>query len=109
MNLDYWILEDKVPRAVGAEEWAKWLKKPFEKRNRVGKTAIGDREVSTVFLGIDHQWRKGGAPLLFETMVFGEGVRDHEDMMWRYSTWDEAIAGHERVVAALRTGAEPDL
>ena len=61
---------------------------------RVGLTEIGDIRVSTVFLGIDHNFC-GGAPLLFETMIFG-GPHDQE--MQRYSTWDEAENGHEQMV-----------
>ena len=43
-----------------------------------------------MFLGLDHSW--GGKPLLFETMVFRN--RSGEEMD-RYSTWDEAEAGHQ--------------
>lgn len=57
----------------------------------------GGITVSTVFLGIDHQWGNG-PPLLFETMVFGTD----DDMTERYSTWDEAQAGHDAVVAELQ-------
>ena len=49
--------------------------------------------VSTVFLGMDHNHSNSGAPLLFETMVFGLGG-EWEYWNARYSTWDEAIAGH---------------
>jgi hypothetical protein len=69
----------------------------------VAKTQLGDVEVSTVFLGLDHAWGYG-PPLLFETLIFG-GPYDGE--MDRYSTWDEATAGHERFVAALRRGVSP--
>ena len=61
---------------------------------RVEFTQInGDIGVSTVFLGLDHQWGNG-PPLLFETMVFG-GELDGEQE--RYSTWEEAIEGHENM------------
>lgn len=56
-------------------------------------------EVSTVFLGLDHNWGPVGPPLLFETMVFGS---DLDGSQWRYATWDEAVAGHERVVDLVR-------
>jgi len=72
--------------------WAKW----FESANRVvKKTEVANGvEVSTVFLGIDHQFGDGD-PLLFETMIFG-GERDgYQD---RYSTWDEALKAHEAIV-----------
>jgi hypothetical protein len=63
---------------------------------RVAATQVGPLWISTVFLGIDHNW-SGGPPLLFETMVFGDAEESGE--MHRYSTWDEAVAGHARVVA----------
>ena len=55
---------------------------------------IGWVRVSTVFLGIDHNWG-GGEPLLFETMVFG-GPLDGEICL-RYPTWDRAENGHHRI------------
>jgi len=63
----------------------------------VRKTTIGDVEVSTVWLGIDHQ-HGDGPPLIFETMIFGG---DHHGETWRYPTHDDAVAGHEAVTAAL--------
>ena len=61
---------------------------------RVALTQMSkDSEVSTVFLGLNHQWGDG-PPLLFETMVFG-GELDGEQE--RYSTWEEAIEGHENM------------
>ena len=75
----------------------------FEKTRRVAQTLVGEANVSTVFLGIDHVLFGGGPPILFETMVFGG---QYDDRQWRYSTWDEAVAGHEAVVAALREGKE---
>ena len=56
-------------------------------------------EVSTVFLGIDHNHSGKGPPILFETMTFDDyGGGDQ----WRYSTWKEAVAGHNAAVAILR-------
>ena len=49
--------------------------------------------VSTVFLMIDHSFNLGGPPKVFETMIFKEDGTD--DYQQRYSTWDEAVAGHE--------------
>ena len=70
--------------------WAWW----FEKADRHVRESIqGDVRVSTVFLGLDHGFR--GRKELFETMVFVNGSSvDCE----RYSTWDEAEAGHQRWV-----------
>jgi hypothetical protein len=65
---------------------------------RVAHDEIGEVVVSTVFLGLSAQHREG-PPLVFETLVFPRNdVR-------RYSTWDEALEGHGRIVAAVRAGA----
>jgi hypothetical protein len=86
-----------------AVRWARW----FEKSRRVAFADLGYCTVSTVFLGIDHNFY-GGPPLLFETLVFanpmpGDGFPDEIDgRMRRYSTWDEAEAGHDAMVAEVR-------
>jgi hypothetical protein len=54
--------------------------------------------VSTVFLGIDHNFF-GGRPTLFETAVF---FRDgHFSIFDRYETWAKAEKGHMRAVKQL--------
>lgn len=76
--------------------WARW----FETADRIVKnTPVGDAKVSTVFLGIDHSFREMGEPLLFETMVFGGQMHGEQE---RYSTWEEAEKGHEKMVERLR-------
>ena len=67
---------------------------------RVALTTVSDISVSTVFLVLDHALVTGTIPLLFETMVFG--IEDDHEYQWRYATWDEAEAGHDRIVAALK-------
>lgn len=71
---------------------------------RVALDDLSDgRQLSTVFLCIDHQFGDG-PPLLFETMLFGDGDEEGVEQ-WRWSTWDEAAAGHAAIVAEL-TGGE---
>lgn len=66
---------------------------------QVAKTKISETIfVSTVYLGSDHGYG-GGAPVLWETIVFVEGG-DYE--MERYSSHAEAVAGHERWCEAYR-------
>jgi hypothetical protein len=72
---------------------------------RVAFTDMGTYSVSTVFLGIDHNFG-GGPPLLFETMVFHTGIDEAEDApVQRYSTWEQAEAGHNEIVAFMRRKA----
>src|SRR5215813_8215351 len=56
--------------------------------------------ISTVFIGIDHNFRRDGPPLTFETMVFN-GPLNEEQRRW--TTWDEAEAGHVAMVDLVKT------
>ena len=93
----FWVLRDKqTVRVASLEEWAR----EFELHDRhVAITEIGACRVSTVFLGVDHSFHDEGPPLLFESMVFG-GPLDQEQR--RYSTWDEAEAGHAELVEQVQ-------
>jgi hypothetical protein len=95
---DKYILDGKTPvPAADLMTWAKW----FETANRhVASTEVGNMRVSTVFLGLNHQYGSG-PPLLFETMIFG-GPEDAE-YQDRCSTWEEAEAMHQRAVEHART------
>ena len=71
----------------------------------VAQNTVGELQVSTVFTGIDSNWG-GGAPVLFETMVFG--LPDDLQPQWSFPTWDEAMEIHNLLVATLTDhGAEP--
>lgn len=88
MISDKYIEVDGVPVAVeDTLDWARW----FEKANRrVAFTKTNNGDVSTVFLGLNHAWG-GGPPLIYETMVFGGDQNEEID---RYSTREQALAGH---------------
>ena len=99
-RIRYWKLEPdgRTVKPVDREEWADW----FDEANRVlFQTMVGNRQVSTVFLGLDHSFFENGPPLLWETMVFGGDDRDEEYAM-RYTTYDQALAGHTQTVIELR-------
>lgn len=80
--------------------WARW--KADNTANGawiVGKAQITPKcEVSTVFLGLDHNYGRGD-PLIFETMIFGGPL---DNATYRYSTWVQAEAGHAELVTAAR-------
>lgn len=81
--------------AVDLMTWAE----AFEKSRHIGLTDINDKcYVSTVFLGLDHNYF-GGEPILFETMIFG-GPLDGEQ--WRYHTYDQAERGHSEAVTKAK-------
>ena len=102
----FFKLEGKTAVPVSTAEYYRWvIEDPYNGFRRVSADEFFSDteeevvEVSTTFLmGINHRWMDGTEPLLFETMVFG-GTMDLAQ--WRYSTWEQAEAGHEEVVARL--------
>lgn len=96
----YYILDGHTPVPVPARVWSQWF--GTTEQRIVKQTQVSeDVRVSTVFLGLDHNFALKGLPVLFETMVFG-GLNDG----WqdRYHTWEEAETGHEEVVSRLLKG-----
>ena len=92
----YYILKDGQPVPATLHEWAMWLEADADfTQRRVDVTQVGEVEISTVFLGADHNFSLQGEPLLFETLVF-RGKLDGE--MERYSTVEEARDGHKQMV-----------
>ena len=70
------------------------------------RTEIDDKvHVSTVWLGLDHNFWFEGPPLIWETMIFGGRFNDYQ---WRYPSRPAALDDHERIVRALRAGEDPD-
>lgn len=96
--MDHYYLDGHVARPCpDLITWAMW----FEKADRVVKQErIGGALVSTVFLGLNHQWGRG-PPLLFETMIFG-GRYESGEYCDRCSTWEQAEAMHARAVNLVR-------
>lgn len=106
--------------------WGRWY---GQADRHVAVTRYGCLSVSTIFLGLDHNFG-GSGPRLFETMIFvrdtrrkGKYVRftpfdkyeyavyqiPHRrtsfDYQARYATWDEAERGHRHVLPALARAA----
>lgn len=90
----FYILKDKNPIIADYEDWTIWMQSNHILRN-VKQSQFNGGMVSTVFLGIDHNLSGVGEPVVFESLVFG-GINDKELM--RYSTWEEAVQGHEWIV-----------
>jgi hypothetical protein len=99
MNMGHWILygPDHQLEPCGLFEWARWIKK---NERHVANETIDGVHISTVFLGIDHNFSENGPPLLFETMIFG-GQEDQ--FQRRYATWAEAEAGHKEAVELVKS------
>ena len=96
LNPDHSVEPFEIKSEADLIEWARGLGR---KDWRVGYDKIAPGiSVSTIFLGLDHNFRMHGPPLLFETMVFTDYGGEE---MWRWSTWDEAAAAHQRIVTDL--------
>jgi len=97
---DKYILDGKTPVLCSdVRAFSDW----FEKADRTVALDVinGSFRVSTVFLGVDHNFSGGGRPILFETMIF-KGESWDELYMRRCSTWEEAEAQHQEAIRWLR-------
>jgi hypothetical protein len=90
----YALVGDEIVVCRDVIEWGMLFDR--EKRG-IAFNRVGDVEISTVFLGLDHSFT-GGEPVLFETMVFGG---EHEGFCERYTTKEKAVEGHNRVLKTL--------
>lgn len=96
--LETYILLDGVPvPEPDIFAWGKWME-TFGNR-RVALWEYSGIQVSTVFLGIDHNFHNDGDPVLFETMVFGGGS---DQAQARYTDLQSAIEGHNHIVQEVR-------
>ena len=92
-------------------EMMEWAKSYGRKWNRLTADYTANcYVVSTVYLGLDHGYP--GIPLIYETMVFSrcpkrwghrsERINFRELICRRYSTREEALAGHLEVLRVWR-------
>lgn len=116
MNKMYFVLDENgnVKEVHDVRIWATWFE-THQKEKILIQEQVGPAWVSTVFLGLNHAFGDG-PPLIFETMVFDstEETRNEpvvlgkpapqwtEEEMYRYSTREEALAGHAKVVEKLK-------
>lgn len=86
--------------------WARWIE---DRRNaRVDYTRIGSFFVSTVFLGLDHNYTGLGPPVFWETMVFWKRKAKNKKLALHQErcsgTKVAARAMHEQVCSHIRRG-----
>lgn len=102
----YYILRDYKIVQVSFLEWALWFEDATSRV--VDSTYVGKVHISSVFLGIDHNFSfddlVNHRPILFESMVFGGKL---DQFQWRYSTLGETKRGHYELVNAVRENREP--
>lgn len=101
-RLDYY---DRKGRRISMARWAALTGRRHFRYKRVAYTVLPAQgvRVSTVWLGMNHNFWFSGPPLIFETMVFP--LDSFTDLgQWRYSTERHARKGHNRTVHLVRTG-----
>ncbi len=92
----YYILDEAGnPKKCDIEQFIEWSQDFAIDRRRIDYTEVGDVNISTVFLGLDHRFSSVGDPILFETMIFGG---EHDSFQMRYTTKAAAIAGHKEAL-----------
>lgn len=101
------LFYDRAGRPMTGDEYAEAKYETMEYR-RIGQdiVIVGDEpcNVSTVWLGIDHNWMGRGLPIIFETMIFGG---PYDQAQERYATELAAQEGHMRTVTDLAAGVAP--
>lgn len=96
MKGGYIIQKGETVKVENLKDWAIFME-CYERR--LIFTEIGEAKISTVFLGLDHNFSEQGDPILWETMVFSEKLPDLHPGFWggsmaRYHTRTEAERGH---------------
>lgn len=93
---EHYILEGMIP--VPCDDFLEWAQWYQTAERHVAQDTVEGVRISTVFLGLNHQFGHSEIPILFETMVFG-GAYDQEQE--RYSTWEQAEVGHRKWVKLI--------
>jgi len=88
--------------AKSLTDWAIWFETAAERV--VAKDSIGDSTVSTVFLGLDHNYYHDGSPILWETMVFGGKLDEEQDRC--SGSREQALAMHKAMVERVKKANE---
>jgi hypothetical protein len=98
MNIYYKLDENKNAIPCTLNEWSDQIEKmSLNATNHIADNIVEEKRISTVFLGLNHQYMPNRKPLIFETIIFKEG--DYTGIYCdRYSTWKEAEEGHQKAI-----------
>ena len=106
--MKHWILDAHgEPVETDWLTWARWFEHTDNRilaRDR-DESGLRDILVSTIFLGLDHNFCGGGAPVLWETMVLRKG---RDLFCERYTSRAAALQGHQRACQLANAGAFDD-
>lgn len=98
---------DRKGSPISMEEWCKSFEATesrIVKQETVARPNGFEAFVSTVWLGLDHNYGDQGPPLIFETMVFQDAHSGNDTYCNRTSTEAEAIEAHEEAVRLVKEG-----
>lgn len=103
----YYILNEagEPEQVFDVVTWARWMEAHRDRKRVAYDTLTSGTRISTVFLGLDHNYSGEGPPVLWETMIFGG---PHDDDQWRYTSLEEARQGHRDAVLKAMA-AEPSV
>lgn len=94
-------------------KWAKWYGKY---KRQIAQDYVGKVHISTIFLALDQSFPffSPQRPILWETMIFDADHGEHDCYIQRYTSLEDALAGHKKAVEMVkntnqrRTDAHPD-
>jgi hypothetical protein len=102
----YFILNDqKVIEAENYGAWSEWYESHYRAVEQVAETQLGPSTVLTRFLALDMSLSQRSPAKVFETRVKGGWLNDQWE---RFSTLEEARAGHDAWVARVRGTQDED-
>lgn len=90
---------DKAGKPITLNEWAELSSN--EEYRRVALSRGNGLAISTVWLGLNHDWSGLGPPLIFETMVFADDGGEHDGLTYREPTIGLALQRHNALVSQL--------
>lgn len=90
---------DRNGDLISSAQWGVYFQDKDYQVLRQETIELGDVQVliSTVWLGMDHNFSGEGPPLIFETMVFNE-----EQPCYRWASEEEALQEHEKLVTEIK-------
>jgi hypothetical protein len=108
MFTNHYILDEQGnPVLADLDTWAAWIQKA---ERHVGDEKVGPYRISTVFLGLDHQYGEG-PPVLWETMIFRSPADDEDDLDQHQErcsgSKEQAEAMHHKVVELVKEKYKP--
>jgi len=101
----YYILDENDSPVIEHDlyKWARWMQKT---ERHVADQKIGPYRISTVFLGLDHNYGDKDGPVLWETMIFHDDKNANAELDLEQDrcsgSREQAEAMHARMVERVK-------